>query len=169
MVEERWAAIPGHPGYEVSDQGRVRSYRNRQGHAQAEPRLMTPKLIKGYPRIKLGRSFQSPVHSLVLRAFVGPRPEGFVCRHLDSNPENNLLGNLRWGTLEENYADRYDHGTHNTGSRNGRATINEAQAHEIKVELSGGNKIREVALRFGVSHGVVANISSDRTWMHVKV
>lgn len=164
MVTENWRAVPGHPGYEVSDLGRVRSYRNRQGHPTPTPRLLSPAIVQGYRHIKLGRSRQTKVHLLVLEAFVGPRPDGMLCRHLDGNPLNNRLSNLRWGTPEENYADRHLHGTHNSGSRNGRAVIDERAAVEIKRRAVAGEKHAAIAQDFGVSRGIVANISAGRTW-----
>lgn len=164
MVTEEWRAIPGHAGYEVSNLGRIRSYRNRQGHPTASPRLLSPAIVQGYRHIKLGRSCQTKVHILVLEAFVGRRPDGMVCRHLDGNPLNNRLGNLRWGTPEENYADRHLHGTHNSGSRNGRAVIDERIAVEIKRRAASGEKHAAIAQDFGVSRGIVSNISAGRTW-----
>lgn len=164
MVTENWRPVPGHQGYEVSDLGSVRSYRNRQGHPIPEPRLLSPGTVKGYKHIKLGRSRQTKVHILVLEAFVGPRPDGMVCRHLDGNPLNNRLSNLRWGTPEENYADRHRHGTHNTGSRNGRAKVDEWAVLAIKERLKAGEKQAVIATDFGISCGIVAHISAGRTW-----
>ena len=42
------------------------------------------------------------VHSLVLTAFVAPRPEGMYALHKDDDPTNNSLDNLYWGTQSEN-------------------------------------------------------------------
>ena len=52
------------------------------------------------------------VHVLVMAAFVGPRPEGAVTRHLDGNPLNNHLTNLAYGSQSENLRDAVAHGTH---------------------------------------------------------
>jgi hypothetical protein len=52
------------------------------------------------------------VHRLVLAAFVGPCPEGMEVRHLDGNPANTRLANLRYGTHSENELDKVRHGTH---------------------------------------------------------
>jgi hypothetical protein len=128
---------------------------------------MSPGLSGGYRWVKFGRSAQIRVHVLVLETFVEPRPEGLVCRHLDGNPLNNHVGNLRWGTLEENYADRRLHGTHNTGSRHGRALINEDDARVIKQRLAAGEKHQVIAADFGVKRGVVSCISAGRSWTHV--
>lgn len=57
------------------------------------------------------------IHHLVLEAFVGPRPQGCECRHLDGNPTNNILTNLVWGTHVENMRDRARHGTHDKARR----------------------------------------------------
>jgi len=166
VVIENWLLIKGHSGYEISSLGRVRSYRNRQGHPIDEPRIMTPGIVKGYPSIKLGRTFQAKVHTLVLETFIGPKPDGYVCRHLDGNSENNAVDNLCWGTQEENYEDRKRHGTDNTGSKNGMSTISEKEAREIKTLLRG-NSIDEIAALKNVSRSVVAHIYYGRTWKHV--
>lgn len=51
------------------------------------------------------------VHRLVLEAFVGPKPEGAVTRHLNGDPTDNRLANLAYGTPAENGADMRRHGT----------------------------------------------------------
>ncbi len=58
-----------------------------------------------------GTKKQVYVHQLVLGAFVGPCPIGMECRHLDGNPSNNFLSNLRWGTHLENMEDMRRHGS----------------------------------------------------------
>jgi hypothetical protein len=52
------------------------------------------------------------VHSLVLTAFVGPKPDGMECCHRNGDHEDNTVGNLRWDTKSENMLDRVRHGTH---------------------------------------------------------
>lgn len=58
------------------------------------------------------------VHRLVLLAFVGPPATNSaeVC-HIDGNPANNQLANLRWGSSSENKADQVRHGTHRNASK----------------------------------------------------
>ncbi len=128
---------------------------------------MSPGISRGYQWVKLGRSAQIRIHVLVLETFVGPRPEGLICRHLDGNPLNNHVNNLRWGTAEENYDDRRRHGTDNTGSRHGRATVNEDQVLVIKRRLATGERHKDIAADFGVNRGVVSAISAGKSWTHV--
>ncbi len=166
-MSETWAGIEDHPGYEISDHGQVRSYHTRQGHPSAEPRLMSPGIVKGYPQVKLGRGRQVKVHALVLETFVGPRPEGMVARHINSNPLDNRLVNLAWGTLEENYADRHANGTANTGSRHGRAKLTEADIPVIRSRIKDGDLQKDIAADYGVKPSQINAIHKGRTWRHV--
>lgn len=42
------------------------------------------------------------IHTLVLLAWQGPKPDGMEVMHLDGNPANNRLENLKYGTHSEN-------------------------------------------------------------------
>lgn len=59
------------------------------------------------------------VHDLMGLAFFGPKPKGAVCRHLDGNPKNNRIENLKYGTYRENTLDTYEHGTSLLGTGRG--------------------------------------------------
>lgn len=118
---ERWLPVVGYPGYEVSDQGRVRSLDRvltycRDGveiHRAHRGRLLSPGVMQsGHLLVVLGRGNVLCVHKLVLEAFVGPAPAGTECCHYDGDPANNRLSNLRWDTRAANMADAVRHGTH---------------------------------------------------------
>lgn len=110
-MNEEWRPIPGYEGrYEVSNLGRVRSFLKGKNGA-----LLKPWLRNGYPAVNLfapsgDRKFM--VHRLVLEAFVGPPRGGHECRHLNGNPLDARLANLKWGTHAENMRDQVAHGTH---------------------------------------------------------
>lgn len=131
LPEEKWLPIPGFPGYEVSDQGRVRSYWNGFGAGtrglQEKPRRVLVPFLNhnGYFRVNLwkdGRRHSRKIHRLVLVSFVGPPPERTEARHLDGNRQNNFLINLQWGTRKQNCADRRRHGTLQSGISKGIVT-----------------------------------------------
>jgi hypothetical protein len=97
---ERWAPIPGAPGYEASTHGGIRKRkRYRVGEALTYVRLgRTPG---GYRTAYIGiRSRGQGVHRLVLMAFVGVPPEGqrWYAHHIDGVPDHNCLSNLEWLT-----------------------------------------------------------------------
>lgn len=131
--EETWRPVLGYEGiYSVSDLGRVRCEDRvytylRWGRPitrQKRARVLKPAVDSvGYLLIKLrkdGAATSFRVHRLVLEAFVGPRPEGMVCRHLNDTRTDNALRNLSWGTGVENSAD---------AARNGRPNQNAKKTH----------------------------------------
>lgn len=122
-----WLPIVDFDGYEVSDDGRVRSLDRwvPAGPSGKSARFVTGRVLKlrlrpprGYPMVTLGHSDKRYVHRLVLEAFVGPCPDGMECLHRNDDPTDNRLCNLRWGTRAQNLADRVLNGNpHNHGSK----------------------------------------------------
>ena len=117
---EEWRDIPGCPGYQVSDHGRVRSLDRTVTHPNGQVRhykgkvLRTPPNQDGYPVVCLytqGKRQKRTVHALVAESFFGPRPDGMEVCHNDGNKTNNHVGNLRYGTASDNMLDRVRHGT----------------------------------------------------------
>lgn len=117
MTPEQWRPIPGFLGYFASDHGRIasqlapRGWRLRKATAGKHGYLNVGLEIGG------GRHRTKNVHSLILLTFVGPRPEGMVCRHLNGAKADNRLANLAWGTSSENAIDVVDHGQHHYAIR----------------------------------------------------
>lgn len=86
----------------VSNFGRVRSYIiHKNGFIYKQK-----KNINGYYTISLrdeqGKSHVLLIHRLVLSAFEGCPNENLLVDHIDTNPQNNKLENLRWVTHREN-------------------------------------------------------------------
>ena len=125
MTAEEWRSVQWAPDYEVSNMGRVRSLdrvvyygdiaRNRKGKVLKQ--METPT---GYRSVSL-RVDQSPrptrVHVLVLEAFNCPRPKGRIALHINGDPADNRIANLRWGTHRENNADTLRHGRHASAAK----------------------------------------------------
>lgn len=168
---QRWKPIPGFPLYEVSDWGRVRSYK---GSNQNSPPRTSPKSLKirigdgGYPRVTLQNAMDKkqvvPVHLLVARAFLGPS-KGRVVRHLDGDRENPRLSNLEYGTQAENNEDKRGHGTLLMGEDNLASMVTAEEAVEI-YRLKGEMTQQEIADEFGVSRQAVSDIHRGITWAH---
>lgn len=174
---EEWRAIPGHEGYEVSDQGRVRSFRKHGGVGRG---LVTkPRLKKTHPNSVgyLAVTLQKPdgnrcssyhVHALVAAAFLGPRPAGMQVAHADGNRANSRLDNLRYATPLENAADKRIHGTQPVGEQNARHKLTDGDVRSIRALRKQGALQRELAARFGVSISAIQFVLNRRNWSHVR-
>ena len=91
--------IPSFPRYRADVFGNIYSPFGRK---------LKQATSRGYPIVSIGGS--KYVHRLILETFIGPRPKGKECRHLDSDKTNNNLRNLVWGTRLDNMRDRLEAG-----------------------------------------------------------
>jgi hypothetical protein len=103
----------------------------------------------------------------VLAAFVGPRPNGQLIRHVDGNAKNNQLGNLSYGTQIENMADALRHGTVARGRRLPQAKLDEEKVLNIRRRFSTGETIKTLALEHGVSWASLQDVVLGVSWRHV--
>jgi len=116
-LQEEWRPVVGHPGYEVSDQGRVRSVDRIVKTSNGQSRRYRGMLLQpgpsnyGHLSVVLGRGNTRMVHQLVLEAFVGPRPKGMECCHGLGGHTDNRLVNLRWDTRSNNILDSVEAGS----------------------------------------------------------
>lgn len=161
---EEWKRVAGHEEYGVSSLGRVRS-----------PRCGVMSLNRrkdGYLSVCLcdkGKVSVRYVHHLVLEAFVGPRPQGHVSRHLNGRRDDNRLGNLAWGTRSENEADKLSHGTYQRGDGAPSGILSERQVRVVKKLLrKGALSQREIGILCGVSESAIGAINRGQNWSHVK-
>jgi hypothetical protein len=172
-MDDQFREIEDFPGYRISRDGVVQSCwgRGRRDWQNGTWRPLKPIPRRGgYLTVNLSRSGQKSIryiHSLVLEAFVGPRPPGLIGCHNDGDRTNNRLGNLRWDTYKANEADKVRHGTLVRGSAAGRSKLREDQVLEIRTRRSQGVPILHLAAQYGVSHQAVRAIVQRKTWRHL--
>jgi hypothetical protein len=92
------------------------------------------------------------------------------CRHLDGNPANNNLKNLKWGTHAENELDKIEHGTLLRGEQSGSAKLTDSIVILIRQLWNirwMGIRQRELAEMFSVTPSAIHRIVHRRTWKHI--
>lgn len=173
MSKEIWKNIPNYNGlYQVSNLGKIKSFIDNHG-SYREKILKTHAVSRyghqalGLTKNKITRPYS--VHRLVLETFVGPCPQGKECRHIDGNPQNNRLKNLRWGTRSENKQDSMKHGTHyqpdNSGEKCGTSKLTKTDVIKIRDLLRENNTtIGQIAKLFRISKSTIYKIKQNKRW-----
>ena len=169
-TEEQWKNIYFAPGYEVSDKGRVRSWRPLRRFAKApdEPRILSFVIDKdGYKKVVLyidGKAKTSRVCALVSEAWHGKRADGMVVRHKDGSKDNDTPGNLIWGTIKENSEDSKIHGTYVHGTKVNTCKLTEEQVCEIRNSNESCRKLAEI---YPVNSSMIGKIKNRTNWKHI--
>lgn len=159
------ANIKGYPNYHVTETGLI--FNIKTGSC-----LKPVKHVDGYLLVSLydnNKQTSCRIHRLVAEAYL-PNPNNLpIVMHLDDDRTNNNISNLRWGTQQENLADRdsknrqakgkrcYLYGK--TGEKNNNAKLSDLQRKEI-VEMYSTGKYTQayLAKQFSMSGGQVCKI-----------
>jgi HNH endonuclease len=167
---------PKNPDYRIGVDGSVQSRRILFSQAvsdiwkplkinrRKDGYLVVGIRVPGFDKRKVRTHY---VHTLVLEAFIGPCPDGMECLHIDGNPSNCRLDNLRWGTRTENSADSARHGTRVQGSKVGSAKLQERDIPLILLLREHGFWFGKIGDLFGVAESQIRAILDGKTWNHV--
>jgi len=157
MPQEVWKPIVGYEGfYEVSNLGRVKAVEriveNNGGQQRRKERIMRLRIGRlGYLNVTLCRESITrvfSVHRLVAQAFI-PNPENKpYVDHIDTDPSNNNVDNLRWVTQHENAMNPLTR-EHNSKSKMGHPNYLPSHSEESKRKISEKNrgKVRSEELK----------------------
>ena len=109
-MKEIWKNVEGFEGlYEVSNLGRVKALDryvvNNGGLQHKKERILKQRINKNkhctVVLCKDGKTYPRLVHRLVAIAFI-PNPDNKpIIDHIDTDPTNNRVDNLRWVTQQE--------------------------------------------------------------------
>lgn len=168
MNEEVWLPIPGYEGlYEVSNQGRVRSFvRHPEG------RIMAASIShRGYYHLALWtdkRPRDKRVHRLVASAFV-PNPDSLPeVNHKDGDKLNNRPGNLEWASSRENMRHAITSGRQTALTNpNKRYKLTPEIVAEIRAAYKPGVRghgSTMLSRRYGLNNSTVLDILAGRSW-----
>ena len=175
MDAEIWKDIPGYAGkYQASTLGRIKSLERKvpsKNHYTGQPfmRTIPERLLKpgrfcksGHLSVVLGRGENSkPVHQIIMTTFVGDTPNGMEILHINGNPTDNRLSNLRFGTRTENILDVY-----RQGGKWRKLYIDDVEA--IRFGLYCGIQGSELAKMFDVSQSTISAIKHGRIYEWLK-
>jgi hypothetical protein len=158
-VAEEWKPIKNCSYYLISNRWRVKSLDktisfNNHGTMCSyvkKGRVLKPSLLKqgylvvsifydGSPDKKLCK-----IHRLVAEAFI-PNPENKPqVDHIDTNPSNNVVTNLRWVTSLENQ----NNPTTLNRLRESLTQYNKSEAHKLTVQRTQGHSVLQFDKRTG--------------------
>ncbi len=173
MARQRRPVVGWGDSYEVDATGRIfslpRVMRANYGSYRRGTREVIPFPVREYLKVTLRHPGETElkqvfVHKIVLEAFVGPRPAGMQCRHLNGNNTDNRLENLAWGTAKENAADKAAHGRQSQGERQPASKLTETDVREIRRKQQS---IADQASRYGVSISLIRKVRGREAWKHI--
>lgn len=170
-MREIWKSIPGWPGYQASNFGRVRSQDRTVRYTGGTDRKLQGKILAIHWRKRDGYGYVDfcvnghrrclKVHQLVAAAFKGLCPAGMEVRHKDGVKSHNVPGNLLYGTRANNESDKVGHGKSNRGERCGTAKLTRRQVLNIR----GSNQsVAAAAEKYDVSRWAIYDIRSGKNW-----
>ena len=123
---------------------------------------------EGYKRITLTHKGDAlRLHREVLKAFDRLPNEGEICRHLDGNPGNNHVSNLKWGNHKENAQDCLRHGRNRfqilVGENSPSAKFSDTEIEDIKKRRKEGATYKEIMEVYDISKSHVSYIINGKT------
>jgi hypothetical protein len=162
--DTEWRDVVGFEGvYKVSNAGRVINVKS----------TFPLKSFEGggsYWRVWLhdhrGRRKLKSIHTLVLEAFVCPKPAGMEASHKDGYRHNNALSNLEWTTKKENHAMKLLHGTLRVGEKSLHSKLKNEDVLCIVSRVKSGESRRLLAKEYGVNATSIDKIMRGKTWGH---
>jgi len=166
---EEWRQVPGYPDYEVSDWGRVRSWK-RSAKNIPPPRVLTPKRLNSYGHRffetwEAGRRQKHSIHRMVLTLFCREPVGNELALHINGIPDDNHVSNLYWGSHKNNSRDMVQAGHSQRGEKNVKAILSKRDVELIDRMLLYLTQ-DQIADIFGVSQPTIATITGGRNWRY---
>lgn len=178
MEFEQWKAIAGASSYEVSSEGRIRSYKNNRWGRSELPKVMKATVggngylhLNIYGDDKRGYPLRY-VHHLVAEAFLGMKKVGMQINHIDGCKTNNAISNLEITTPASNSQHAWRIGLNEAlrvaaTKQMNRAKLNAEQVKQIRERLAAGENTLNLAEEFHVDRTNINLIRRRATWKDI--
>lgn len=159
--------IPGFPGYYISKRGGLWSNRKNGQWKKLKPHLN--KMWNRYQYTLMdsrGIRKLCKISRLVAMVYL-PKPSStkLVIRHLDDNPLNNHVDNLRWGTQKQNMEDARKNGKlRGSSCKASRAKLSKKDLILIFKLKAKGLYYKDIAKRLGVSVGTIGRVINKKSY-----
>ncbi len=166
---------PSFPDYFADNLGNIYSMKPPRycGYKPIKPRIMKKQYDKYHNKyrisVRIGKKvFGTNISTLVLDAFLCPRPIGLVALHgklgsLVDTPEN-----LTWGTQYQNIKDKERDGTKIFGEKHHKVKLKLIDIPIIRNLFLRENKTQvEIAKKYNVHPSTISQIINNRNWKHV--
>lgn len=164
-----WRRIPGFSDYEVSRDGRVRSWK-RYGPGDP-PHVLSPKKRQnGYQEVNIFDDNDTKnhilVHRLVALTFLGIPASDEEVNHKDGDKGNNHANNLEYVSRQENVDHALRSGFYAVcGERNSNSRLAEGEVELMREIYHRGIMTQaELADSFGVTQSHVSSIVRGESW-----
>ncbi|MBC1237104.1 HNH endonuclease [Nostoc sp. 2RC] len=169
-LPEGFVRIPESPIHAVNQFGEIIRIRTRK---YIQPSVNR----KGYLQVCLQNKKSYRIHRLVAELFISNPDHKPQVNHKDGNKHNNHFNNLEWVFNQENQ----DHAILNglwdgisektkkrqTGETNSAAKLSESDVLSIYQKLKEGFGVTQLARQHGITHSMVSNIKSGKSWSHL--
>ena len=169
VARPEWRSVVSFPNYAVSSDGQVKRVFRGGGYgegARTRMRDLRPEHDKdGYLRVGLCNGLTHRhyhIHTLVLTAFIGPRPQGMEAAHRNGLPTDNRVENLMWTTHKQNCAHKVLHGTVRFGDNHPRVVYSDAVTTRVHELLCLGTPRKDIAAVCNVKLGFVHDVALGR-------
>jgi len=152
-----------YPSFFISEDGEIYSLARKNGLYKRKQCFSGD----GYKKIRLTYKGDTlRVHREVLKAFDRLPKKRELCRHLDGNPTNNNINNLKWGTHKENAQDCLRHGR-NVFSRCGEESpvckYTDKEIEDVRQMKKDGSTHKEIVEKYKMSKSHVSYIVNRKT------
>ena len=161
--------------YEVRQVGQTHYYISKCGELITTkfgfPRILPGSLIGGYRGATLcyeGFRDLTRHHHLVMRWWVGPRPEGMVINHKDGVKINNRLENLEYCTPKENREHAKLHRLYHSGDRHAGSKLSNEAVELLKRAYAVGMSLNQLARAFEVDKKAISQVLNGTTWRYAE-